>query len=122
MQTVNLSYNRGWNKYGLIFNHIVQNPTQIVTASIENLGLRTIKWEDFSYGIQSRYRYRNILFSANLEFVTKNDSLTKENKVERKNNRKEYQSKLNSILTKEQQEKAKSLMKENQKKRRENRK
>ena len=75
MQTVNLSYNRGWNKYGLIFNHIVQNPTQIVTYSIENLGLRTTKWEDFSYGIQSRYRYRNILFSANLEYVNSKNYL-----------------------------------------------
>lgn len=75
MQTVNLSFNRGWNKYGLIFNHIVQNPTQIVTGSIENLGLRTTKWEDFSYGIQSRYRYRNILFSANLEYVNSKNYL-----------------------------------------------
>jgi hypothetical protein len=75
MQTVNLSFNRGWNKYGLIFNRIVQNPTQIVTGSIENLGLRTIKWEDFSYGIQSRYRYRNILFSANLEYVNSKNYL-----------------------------------------------
>lgn len=75
MQTVNLSYNRGWNKYGFIFNHIVQNPTQIVTNSIENLGLRTTKWEDFSYGIQSRYRYRNILFSANLEYVNSKNYL-----------------------------------------------
>ena len=75
MQTVNLSFNRGWNKYGLVFNHIVQNPTQIVTGSIENLGLRTTKWEDFSYGIQSRYRYRNILFSANLEYVNSKNYL-----------------------------------------------
>jgi hypothetical protein len=75
MQTVNLSFNRGWNKYGLIFNRIVQNPTQIVTYSIENLGLRTTKWEDFSYGIQSRYRYRNILFSANLEYVNSKNYL-----------------------------------------------
>jgi len=75
MQTVNLSFNRGWNKYGLIFNHVVQNPTQIVTYSIENLGLRTTKWEDFSYGIQSRYRYRNILFSANLEYVNSKNYL-----------------------------------------------
>jgi hypothetical protein len=75
MQTVNLSFNRGWNKYGLIFNHIVQNPTQIVTGSIENLGLRTTKWEDFSYGIQSRYRYRNILFSANLEYINSKNYL-----------------------------------------------
>lgn len=69
MQTINLSWNRGWSKYGLIFNHIAQNPNQIVTGSIENLGLRTTKWHDYSYGIQSRYRYRNILFSANLELV-----------------------------------------------------
>ena len=75
MQTVNLSFNRGWNKYGLVFNHIVQNPTQIVTGTIENLGLRTTKWEDFSYGIQSRYRYRNILFSANLEYVNSKNYL-----------------------------------------------
>lgn len=75
MQTVNLSLNRGWNKYGLIFNHIIQNPTQIVTGSVENLGLRTTKWEDFSYGIQSRYRYRNILFSANLEYVNSKNYL-----------------------------------------------
>jgi hypothetical protein len=75
MQTFNLSFNRGWNKYGLIFNHIVQNPTQIVTYSIENLGLRTTKWEDFSYGIQSRYRYRNILISANLEYVNSKNYL-----------------------------------------------
>ena len=75
MQTVNMSFNRGWNKYGLIFNHIVQNPSQIVTGSIENLGLRTTKWEDFSYGIQSRYRYRNILFSANLEYVNSKNYL-----------------------------------------------
>lgn len=75
MQTVNLSFNRGWNKYGLIFNHIVQNPTQIVTGSIENLGLRTTKWKDFSYGIQSRYRYRNILFSANLEYINSKNYL-----------------------------------------------
>jgi hypothetical protein len=75
MQTVNLSFNRGWNKYGLIFNHIVQNPTQIITGSIENLGLRTTKWVDFSYGIQSRYRYRNILFSTNLEYINSKNYL-----------------------------------------------
>lgn len=60
--------------------------------------------------------------TANLEFVTKNESLAKDNKTERKNIRKEHREKLNTILTKEQQEKAKALMKENQRKRRENRK
>ena len=74
MQTVNLSWNRAWNKFGLIFNHIVQNPMALVSG-VEDVGLRTIKWEDFSYGIQSRYRYRNILFSANLELVNSKNYL-----------------------------------------------
>lgn len=73
MQTLQLSWNRAWNKIGFIFNHIVQNPTQIVTYNIANLGLRTTKWEDYSFGLQTRYRYRNILWSANIEYVnTKN--------------------------------------------------
>lgn len=69
MQSINLSWNRAWNKYGIVFNHIVQNPTQIASSAIENLGLRNIIWKDFSYGIQTRYRYRNILLNANLEWV-----------------------------------------------------
>ena len=73
MQTVQLSWNRAWNKFGFIFNHIVQNPTQIITTDVANLGLRTTKWEDYSFGLQTRYRYRNILWSANIEYVnTKN--------------------------------------------------
>ena len=73
MQTVQLSWNRAWNKFGFIFNHIVQNPTQIISTNVANLGLRTTKWEDYSFGLQTRYRYRNILFSANIEYVnTKN--------------------------------------------------
>ena len=40
-----------------------------LVSGVEDLGLRTIKWDDYSYGIQSRYRYKNILFSANMEWV-----------------------------------------------------
>ena len=79
MQTANISWNRAWNKFGIIFNHISQNPTQIVTSDIANLGIRTIKWDDYSFGIQTRYRYRNILFSANLEYVNSKNYLWVEN-------------------------------------------
>ncbi|MCX6212036.1 MAG: hypothetical protein NT104_05655 [Bacteroidetes bacterium] len=68
IQTFSFSYNNHWNKVGLIFNHIANNPMALVSG-VEDLGLRTIKWDDYSYGIQSRYRYKNILFSANMEWV-----------------------------------------------------
>jgi len=78
MQTINLSWNRAWNKVGFIFNHISQNPIQIVTYDVANLGLRTTKWDDYSFGIQTRYRYRNILFSANVEYVNSKNYLWKD--------------------------------------------
>jgi ASC-1-like (ASCH) protein len=78
MQTVQLSWNRAWNKFGFIFNHIAQNPNQIITSDIANLGLRTVKWDDYSFGIQTRYRYRNILFSANMEYVNSKNYLWKD--------------------------------------------
>jgi hypothetical protein len=68
IQTFSFSYNTHWNKIGLIFNHIANNPMELVSG-VNDLGLRTIKWDDYSYGIQSRYRYKNILFSANMEWV-----------------------------------------------------
>lgn len=75
MQTVNISWNRAWSKFGFIFNHISQNPTQIVTYNIANLGLRTTQWDDYSFGLQTKYRYRNILFSANIEYVNSKNYL-----------------------------------------------
>ena len=93
MQTVNLSWNRAWNKFGIIFNHISQNPNQIVTLDISNLGLRTIKWDDFSFGLQSRYRYRNILFSANFEYVNSKNYLWQD-----KNNVTNFYAFLNTIF------------------------
>ena len=68
IQTFSFSYNNHWNKFGIIFNHIANSPMALVSG-VEDLGLRTVKWDDYSYGIQSRYRYKNILFSANMEWV-----------------------------------------------------
>lgn len=68
MQTIQISMNQGWNKVGFIFHHIQQNPMALVSG-VEDLGLRKIKWNDYSYGIQSRFKYKNILFNANVEWV-----------------------------------------------------
>lgn len=93
MQTVQLSWNRGWNKFGFIFNHIAQNPTQTVTYDIANLGLRTVKWDDYSFGLQTRYRYRNILFSANLEYVNSKNYLWQD-----QNNKTNFYAFLNTVF------------------------
>jgi hypothetical protein len=67
--------NEGWNKIGFIFHHIQQNPMGLLDIRIENLGLRKIKWDDYSYGIQSRFKYKNILFNANVEWVNSKNYL-----------------------------------------------
>ncbi len=74
MQTMQLSMNKGWNKFGFIFHHIQQNPMALVSG-VNDLGLRKIKWDDYSYGIQSRFKYKNILFNANIEWVNSNNYL-----------------------------------------------
>jgi hypothetical protein len=75
MQTIQFSMNDGWNKLGVIFQHIQQNPMDFNRADVNNLGIRKIKWNDFSYGIQSRFKYKNILFNANVEWVNSKNYL-----------------------------------------------
>ena len=74
MQTIQLSMNKGWNKIGIIFHHIQQNPMALVSG-VNDLGLRKIKWDDYAYGIQSRFKYKNILFNANVEWVNSKNYL-----------------------------------------------
>lgn len=74
MQTIQLSMNKGWNKIGVIFHHIQQNPMALVSG-INDLGLRKIKWDDYAYGLQSRFKYKNILFNANVEWVNSKNYL-----------------------------------------------
>lgn len=74
MQTLQLSINEGWNKFGFLFHHLQQNPMALVSG-VEDLGLRRIKWDDFAYGVQSRFKYKNILFNANIEWVNSKNYL-----------------------------------------------
>jgi hypothetical protein len=74
MQTIQLSMNQGWNKLGIIFHHIQQNPMALVSG-VNDLGLRKIKWDDYAYGVQSRFKYKNILFNANVEWVNSKNYL-----------------------------------------------
>jgi hypothetical protein len=74
MQTIQLSMNQGWNKIGIIFHHIQQSPMALVSG-VNDLGLRKIKWDDYAYGVQSRFKYKNILFNANVEWVNSKNYL-----------------------------------------------
>lgn len=74
MQTLQIGLNEGWKKLGLIFHHIEQNPMALVSG-VNDLGLRNIKWNDISYGIQAKHRYKNILFNANIEIVNSKNYL-----------------------------------------------
>jgi hypothetical protein len=74
MQTIQLSMNKGWNKLGIIFHHIQQNPMALVSG-VNDLGLRKVKWDDYAYGVQSRFKYKNILFNANVEWVNSKNYL-----------------------------------------------
>ncbi len=80
VQVAALSWNKGWNKVGFIFKRINQNPSIFVNSAIENLGMRTVKWDDYAYGMQGKYRYKKLLFSANLEWVDSRNYMWQANK------------------------------------------
>ena len=75
MQTIQLSMNEGWNKFGFIFHRIEQNPISIWSGPFEDIGLRRVKWNDYSYGVQTRFKYKNVLFNANFEWVSSKNYL-----------------------------------------------
>jgi hypothetical protein len=68
MQALAVSYNKGWNKLGFMFQHILQNPYEFV-GGFQDVGIRSIKWTDYSFGLQTRYHYKKILLSANMEVI-----------------------------------------------------
>ena len=74
LQTFAISWNNGWAKYGLKFQHIEQNPMQNVTVP-ELLYLSRTSWDDFCYGIKIKNKYKNILFDFNVEWVNSKNYL-----------------------------------------------
>ena len=78
VQTFALSFNKGWNKYGIKFQHISHNPTE-VTNVLSGYG-GAANWEDFSYGIIINQRFKNILFNLNMEWVNSKNYLWDDNR------------------------------------------
>ena len=63
LQTISISLNKGWSKYGIKFQHIAQNPMRQTNGDWRNLYLGDIDWHDYSYGFVLKQKYKNILFN-----------------------------------------------------------
>jgi hypothetical protein len=80
LQTFIFSWNKGWNKYGIKFQHIIHNP--IDKDGVSNVLIREGEipnWIDYSYGIVLKHKYKNILFNLNTEWVHSKNYLWQNN-------------------------------------------
>ena len=67
VQTFTFSLNKFSNSIGLKFQHIANDP--MLNTGENAAKLRNIKWDDFIFGLSGGYRYKQFIFSANLEYV-----------------------------------------------------
>jgi hypothetical protein len=79
IQSFMFSYDKKiFNSYGLKIQHISSNPIGGINLFNKNGGWQD--WDDFTYGIVIKQRYKNILFNANIDWVHSNNYLWQENK------------------------------------------
>lgn len=67
VQTISISYNKGWSKYGIKFQHVAQNPIGVVAILDPDGG--SPNWNDYDYGIIVKEKFKNILLSLNVDWV-----------------------------------------------------
>ena len=80
LQTLAISLNKGWSKYGIKFQHIAQNPVGVINILSSDGGLPP--WNDYGYGIQLKNKFKNILFKLNIDWVhSKNYQWLENNKA-----------------------------------------
>jgi hypothetical protein len=77
VQTFVISLNKGWNKYGIKFQHIAHDQIG-VTNVLDNDG-GSPYWNDYAYGIQLKQKYKNFLFNLNMEWVNSKNYLWQNN-------------------------------------------
>ncbi len=78
VQTFRITHIDGFKKIGFSFQSIQHDPTAIV-GGLYTLGLRTIKWNDISYGLIGQYRYKQFIINGELQMVhSKNYSWEKD--------------------------------------------
>jgi hypothetical protein len=77
VQTFALSLNRGWNKYGIKFQHISHNRIGVTNILAYDGG--SPYWDDYAYGIQLKQKYKHFLFNLNMEWVNSKNYLWQNN-------------------------------------------
>jgi hypothetical protein len=91
IQSLIIDLNKNWNKIGFKIQHIAQNPMIQINLFNKNGGWPV--WDDFTYGVIIKNRFKNILFNANLDWVHSNNYSWQENKK-----RENFQIFLNTIF------------------------
>ena len=82
LQTVRLSLNDNLSKIGLSFQHLPQNIIGIVNLFNSTGG--SPEWDDYSYGIFAKKRYKKLIFNINFNWVHSNN-YSWQNNLERDN-------------------------------------
>jgi hypothetical protein len=77
VQSFSLSWNKGWTKYGIKFQHISQNP--IETTNVLEYDGGAPNWDDYAYGIQLKQKYNHFIFNLNMEWVNSKNYLWQNN-------------------------------------------
>lgn len=67
LQTVTLGWHEGFKHVGIKYQHISNDP--MLNAGENAAKLRNVKWDDYVFGLSGGYRYKKIIFNANLEYV-----------------------------------------------------
>jgi hypothetical protein len=77
VQTFAISWNKGWSKYGIKFQHIAHDPVSITNILSTNEG--SPYWDDYSYGFILKQKYNHFLFNLNMEWVNSKNYLWENN-------------------------------------------
>ena len=77
VQTFAISWNKGWNNFGIKFQHIAHDPIGVTNILSSNGSLPY--WDDYSYGIQLKQKYSHFLFNLNMEWVNSKNYLWQNN-------------------------------------------
>jgi hypothetical protein len=68
LQTFAISWTKNWNKLGIQYQRINQNPGQFF-GNANNLFIRDVLWNDYSFGIIGRYKHKKIYLNGSIESV-----------------------------------------------------
>jgi len=68
VQTFSLKYGKHLNNFGILFQHIEQNPRRYIN-DVGNAWVSDVFWNDYAYGLSAQYQYKKIFFRLNAQWV-----------------------------------------------------